>query len=143
MCGRSGGVNAPPGLFNPISFLTIMSNKAKAKAGADEAAGGGSDPAVEFDHAAFRRGIAAIVPGSRPFGSVPAAKMRLEESLQKAVTGLAEVRVARAILEDLKAEKVTGSDVSGAESLLGDELGAFEALIAEAEEGFLSLTGEG
>jgi hypothetical protein len=131
-----------------------MSKKTKAEAGADDAANlddaevskVADQPTAKvpaFDHAAFRRGIAAVVPGSRPFGSMPAAKMRLEEALNKVVSGLDAVKSARAILEDLKTEKVTGSDVTGAESVLGEELEAFESLISDAETAHQSLRGEG
>ena len=116
--------------------------KAKAKAEAEAAKAEAKSNTSNADPKAFRRSIAAVVPGSRPFGSMPAAKMRLEEALQKVVSGQEAVASARAILEDLKGEKVTGADTTGAEAILGDELPLFEDLIAEAEEALASLRGE-
>jgi hypothetical protein len=107
-----------------------------------EADAAGANVSAPIDPAQFRQKLAAVKPGARAFGSIPAAKMRLEEALAKMISGREAVQAARAILEDLKGETVTGSDVSGAEAILGDELPEFEAVIEEAEEFFKSVAGE-
>jgi colicin import membrane protein len=119
--------------------------EAKAAAAAAEAAKEAKGRKAKADAAVhpeadFRRGLAAILPGSRPFGSVPASRMRLEDALGRALAAVVHVQEARAILDELKAELVTGGGgKTGAEAILGDSLGAFEALIAEAEEAFQDL----
>lgn len=119
-----------------------MSRKKKSEIeGADEGAVEGAE-AGAVDTAAFRRGLAAVVPGSRPFGSMPAARMRLEEACHRVLQGAEAVKTARDILEDLKAEKVTGKETTGAHEVLGADLPAFEAFVAEAEEALASLAGE-
>lgn len=89
----------------------------------------------------FRQEIAAFVPGSVKFGSAPAALVRLKENLSNVIAARRHVEAARSTLEQLKAERVTGTEISGAESILGVDLPYFEKLIKEAEYGFNSLAG--
>lgn len=96
----------------------------------------------EEKSAAIRREIAAFVPGSVKFGSAPAALVRLKENLSNVIAARRHVEAARSTLEQLKAERVTGTEISGAESILGADLPYFEKLIKEAEFGFRSLAGE-
>jgi hypothetical protein len=94
--------------------------------------------------AGFRQGIAATVPGTL-FGSVPAAKQRLNEALARAVNALKEgAENAAAVLADLRATTVTGDEEgrTGAEVILGDELAHYEALIHDAAEAAKQLRGD-
>lgn len=73
---------------------------------------------------------------------MPAALMRLEEACATVIKVKDAVATAKAILDELRVEKVTGSDMSGAEAVLGENLAAFEAFIAEAEKAAATLAGE-
>jgi hypothetical protein len=112
---------------------------AEAKKAAAEAKKAAADEAPQVDDVGFRRGIAAVVPGSRPFGSVPASRMRLEEALSKVLGAKTHLDDAEAILGELEGELVTGTTTTGAEAILGEELGAFKTLIADAKEAFARL----
>lgn len=90
---------------------------------------------------AFRQMIAAVVPKSQPFGSAPAARIRLEEALSQAGAAVAHVKRARGILNDLAGQTVTGSKESGL-TVLGDEAAAFEALTQSMELMFALIRGE-
>jgi hypothetical protein len=111
----------------------------KAAAAEAKKAAAEAKKAPQVDEVGFRRGIAAVVPGSRPFGAVPASRMRLEEALSRVLSAKTHLDAAEAILGELEGELVTGTKTTGAEAILGEELGAFKALIGDAKEAFARL----
>jgi len=92
----------------------------------------------------LRQHIATLTPGTTAFGSVPAAKLRIDDALARVASARAHIAQAAAVLADLKAETVTGSNppVSGAEAILGADLENYEALIAEANAFFKAFAAE-
>jgi len=87
---------------------------------------------------------ATLTPGATKFGTVPAAKLRIDEALGRVLAKRQDVAQARNVLEDLRGEIVTGSNppVNGAQSILGADLEAYEAIIGNLEIFFAALHGE-
>lgn len=114
--------------------------KAAAKAAAEQVTESTEETAPDATRA-FRQKIAAVVPKSQPFGSAPAARIRLEEALSQAGAAVAHVKRARGILNDLAGQTVTGSKESGL-TVLGEEAAAFESLTQSMELMFALIRGE-
>jgi hypothetical protein len=91
----------------------------------------------------FRQGLASFDTNGLTFGNYPAAKLRLNVALKAVMDAASQVRTAKAVLADLQATLVTdGGGKTGADAILGEELGLYVELIDEAAETLAHLRGE-